>query len=92
MIIRRIEPLSVAKVMATVYAGLGLIVGILVALIGMMGGGMFGGLGMGTAFGFAGIIVFPILYACIGFVATYIGAAIYNWAAGIVGGIVIQTD
>ena len=43
-------------------------------------------------FGIAAIIVFPILYACIGFVMTLIMAALYNLVAGMVGGVEIDVQ
>ena len=37
--------------------------------------------------GVGAIVFFPILYGCMGFVATLIGAWLYNVVAGLVGGI-----
>ena len=45
-------------------------------------GAMFGAL-----FGVGAIILFPIFYGCMAFVMTLIQAALFNVAAGIVGGI-----
>jgi hypothetical protein len=93
MVIRRIEPVPAAKVMGTLYALLGFIIGVCVALVSLAGGlasARLGGFGLG--FGIGAIIVAPILYGVIGFLITLLGAALYNWAAGRVGGIQIQTE
>ena len=86
MIIKRIDPMSFAKIFAVIYAAMGLILGVLFALFGSL----FGRAGAG--FGFASIILFPILYGVIGFIATAIMALIYNAAAGSVGGMQIDTE
>ena len=64
MIIKRVEPVSFAKVMGTIYALMGLILGVIFALIGSMAGSMgsvmpFGGIGI------AAIVVLPIVYGLI---------------------------
>ncbi len=95
MVIRRVEPLSAAKVMGVVYVALGLIMGIIFAGFSVLGGMAAArpiGVGFGRGFGVAAIIIMPVLYGCIGFVMTLIGAAVYNWAAGVAGGIEIVTD
>jgi len=43
-------------------------------------------------FGAGAIIVFPIFYGLMGFISGLIGAAIYNFFAGWVGGIVVDLD
>jgi hypothetical protein len=43
--------------------------------------------GLATMVGVGAIVIFPILYGCIGFVATIIGVWLYNVMAGLVGGI-----
>lgn len=95
MVIRRVEPLAAAKVMGLVYAAVGIIVGIIFAAASLLGGlasARPAGVGFGAGFGVAAIIVLPIVYGCIGFIMTAIAAAVYNWAAGIAGGIQIQTE
>ncbi len=88
MIIKRIEPIPVAKLAGTVYAVLGFIAGIFLSLFSLMGGGA----AAGAIFGIGAVIFLPLLYGILGFVATLIGAWIYNAAAKRVGGIEIQTE
>lgn len=93
MVIRRIAPLSAAKVMAVVYAIIGLFIGAIISLIGFAGG--FGAATEAMPFagyGIAAIIILPIIYGCIGFLAMLAITLLYNWAAGIAGGIEIETD
>ena len=96
MVIRRVEPLAAAKVLALVYVAFGLIMGVIFAVFGSLLGGLVGQSGgrggLGAGFGVMSIIFMPILYGCVGFVMTLIGDVIYNWAASIAGGIQIQTD
>ena len=93
MVIRRIVPLSAAKVLAMVYAILGLCIGAVISLIGFSGG--FGSATpgvMGPLFGVGAIIILPLVYGAIGFIVILIMSWLYNWAARIMGGIEIQTD
>ena len=94
MTIKRIHPMSLAKVSGFLYAMLGLIIGLCVTLLSLAGAGKGGPLAgaFGAMFGVGAIIVFPILYGVIGFIGSLIGAALYNVAAGVVGGIVIDTE
>lgn len=92
MIIRRIVPLSAAKVMAVVYGAIGLVVGACIALIGFAGGFPQEAMPFGAAMGIAAIIILPIVYAGIGFLAMLLITSLYNWAAGITGGIEIETS
>ncbi len=92
MVIKRIEPVSAAKISAVLYALMGFLIALLFAAIGSMAGGL-----AQTAFPFAGagvaaIIIIPIVYGCIGFIATLIMAALYNLVAGWVGGVQIQAE
>jgi hypothetical protein len=106
MVITRVNALSVAKVAAVVYAGIGLIAGLLFALIGRIalgaalagvegaGGGLAARDGVGLAgafFGVGAIIIMPICYAVLGFIGSFIAALIFNFAAGITGGIEVET-
>jgi hypothetical protein len=88
MIIKRIDPMSFAKLNGVMYAAIGLIAGLFFALVGrgLGGGGMMG------SFGMAAIIVLPIIYGVFGFVVTAIFAMIYNLVAGWVGGIKLEVE
>lgn len=94
MVIRRVGPLSVAKVSGLIYAILGLFFGGLMSLFSMVGAafaphGSDAGF-MGMAFGVAAIIILPIFYGIVGFILSLIGAALYNLIAGMVGGVEIE--
>jgi hypothetical protein len=95
MVIKRVGPLSCAKVAAALYVIVGVVIGSFISL-GSMAGGMVSDepwiAGMGAAIGIAAIIVLPIVYGCLGFMATLIGAWLYNIAAGIMGGIEIDVQ
>jgi hypothetical protein len=96
MVITRVNPVSVAKVAAVLYAGIGLIAGALFSLIGMVGVGaaLAGTEGAGFLsglFGVGAIIFLPICYAIFGFIGSFIAALIFNFASGLTGGIEIET-
>ena len=92
MIIRRIVPLSAAKVMAVVYGAIGLFIGVCVALVGFAGGFPKEQMPFGAALGIGAIIILPIVYGGIGFLAVLLITSLYNWAAGITGGVEIETE
>lgn len=94
MIVKRVGPLSVAKIAGLLYALMGLLLGALFSLISVAGfaaGGAKEGL-PGMLFGVGAIIVLPIFYGVLGFVFTLIGAAIYNLIAGWVGGVELEVQ
>lgn len=96
MTITRVNALSVAKVAAVLYAGVGLIAGALFSLIGMVGvgtalAGVEGAGFMGAIFGVGAIILMPIVYGIFGFIGSFIFASIFNFAAGMTGGIEVET-
>jgi hypothetical protein len=96
--VKRIAPGSAFKVGLVVYAFLGLIVGICMALFSMVagslgslaGGGVPGARTLGYGFGLGAIIIFPILYGIVGGIGGVIAAAVYNLAAGWVGGLEVD--
>jgi hypothetical protein len=93
MVIKRVAPLSVAKVAGSLYAFLGLCIGALVSLLSLAGSAFSGeGSGFGALLGVGAIVAFPILYGGFGFIFTLIAAALYNVIAGMVGGIEIETQ
>lgn len=91
MVLKRFGVLSVGKFMAVMYAIIGLIFGVLIAAMSLIGGGMFGGdggaMGMMGGFGMLSIVVLPLLYAIIGFIAGLIGGFLFNVTAKLSGGI-----
>jgi hypothetical protein len=90
MVIKRIGPVSCAKITGTLYAILGIVVGAIFSLASLAGAfapDTSGGAGLGAIIGIGAVVVFPVLYGGIGFVATLIGAWLYNVTAGLVGGI-----
>lgn len=94
MIVKRIGPMSLAKISATLYALIGFIIGAIVSAVSMIGGALGGsdaGM-MGMIFGAAAVILLPLLYGCMGFVTSLIGASLFNLAAGWVGGIELDTQ
>jgi hypothetical protein len=96
MVVKRVGPLSAAKIAAIIYAIFGLVFGALFSLFGMAGalagGGENSGLGAGIMgmLGVGAIVMLPIFYACLGFVGTLIGALLYNMVASMVGGVEVD--
>lgn len=92
MVIKSIGVLSVGKLMAFLYAVLGLLFGILFSLFSLVGAAI-GGRDAGPimlVFGIGAFIFFPIFYGIIGFLAGIISSALYNLVASIVGGIEVE--
>jgi hypothetical protein len=93
MIIKRIGPVSCARISGLLYAVMGLILGAIISSIALAGG--FGSDNDGSAafggfMGVAAVVVLPICYGLLGFVATLIAAWIYNVAADVVGGVEVD--
>ena len=96
MVIKRVGPVSCAKISGTLYGIIGLIIGGVFSMMAMAGGfasdaSPFAA-GFGAVIGAAAIVVFPLFYGCLGFVATLVGAWLYNVVAGLVGGIEIEVQ
>lgn len=93
---------SVAKMYALIMFVVSLLIavpyGLIIIVISLMGSSSLRGDeawlmgGGGIIAGIAIMIVLPILYAIIGFIAGVIGSLIYNIFARIVGGIEIEVD
>ena len=91
MVIRRISPFSAAKMSATLYALLGLLMGALLTLLSFtsLTAGMRA---YGALFGVGAIIILPIVYGVIGFVTGGISAFCFNIAASVAGGLEIDAS
>ena len=81
--LRRFGVLQTARVLGILYALLGLLLAPIFAF-----GSMFGP--EQDQFGLVFALILPAIYGLLGFVMTVICAAIYNWMAGLVGGISLE--
>ena len=93
MVVRRVNPISFAKVSGVIYAILGLLSGAMFALVSHGGAGRGpGGALFDAVFGVGALVFMPIGYGVVGFLFSLILAVLYNGVARFVGGIEIQTD
>ncbi len=83
--VRRFGVLQTAKVVAVLYALIGLVFVPIFLIVSMVSPDK-NQLGMGFS------LLMPILYGVLGFVFTAISCAIYNLVAGFVGGIEVELD
>lgn len=94
--LKRLNPMSVAKLQGLLGVIGGLIVGILVAIFTSIAGsalqqaGGQGGSGLAFLGGVGAIVGMPIMYGVVGFIGGLIGAWLYNLVAKWVGGIEIE--
>lgn len=86
-VLRKLGVLSVAKVQAVLMAVIGFIMGIFSAISGTIIGTLAGSAALGASLGLLSIVIFPVVYAFIGFVGGAISAFLYNLVAGWIGGI-----
>jgi hypothetical protein len=91
MVLKKIGAMSCAKVSGVLYAAMGLIIGFFFSLISVFAA-MFGssghdGAAFGFLFGIGAVILMPIFYGVIGFVATLIAVSIFNFIVNYTGGI-----
>jgi hypothetical protein len=97
-IIRRVSPLSLARVQGLIMAGVGLLFGVVFAGFGTLIGTVAksqgdGGLGvLAGFFGLGMVLVLPVFYGAIGFVGGFIAGWLYNLAAKYVGGIQVEME
>jgi len=98
MTIRRVDPMSAARLVGTLYALLGFLVGAGVTAAATLFSTYFGPAyqpGWGSwrmLFGAGAILGMPVLYGAIGFLGALLLTALYNWLAGLVGGIVVDVE
>jgi hypothetical protein len=83
--VRHLHPVQAAKVMAVVYGIIGLI---FIPLFFVFSAFLPTEERMGVVF----LLVLPVIYAIIGFIGTLIAAAVYNFAAGWVGGFAVDLE
>lgn len=98
MIIKRVDPMSVAKIAGVLYGGMGLLFGAFVAAMSLLSSGTAAAAGrpgppvVNAMFGLGAVVAMPLLYGGMGAVMSFLGALFYNWVAGMIGGIQIETE
>jgi hypothetical protein len=102
MTIRRFGVLSVAKIYGLLWFILGLVIGVLYGLFFIIFGAAISAMGPGRdstaggvstiVIGIVAIIVVPIFYGLIGFIAGAISALVYNVTAGVIGGVKFELE
>ena len=102
MVIRKVGVLSLGKLMAVMYAGIGLVIGGLYALFAVLGGGAMMALGgesdsalgggMMIGMGLAAIVLAPVFYGVLGFIGGIISAFFFNLAAKYTGGLELEVQ
>ena len=98
MTLKSVGVLSCAKVAGLLYGLMGLLFGALFSFLSVLGlafGSAQGdaeGAFLGLVFGVGAVILLPIFYGVLGFIATAIGAALYNLIAKMAGGIELELE
>ncbi len=97
MVLKRVGVFSLGKVAGILYAVFGLIAGgilSLVAIVGAAAGAAAEGWEalFAVLFGVGAVIVLPLLYGLMGFIGGLITAVIYNFVAGVAGGVVLELE
>lgn len=97
MIIKKLDVLSVGKITGIIAASFGLIAGLLLLVFGSLFAGLAGAAGEGSPLaalggGVIGVVALPVLYGIAGFIGGVLQAVVYNLAAGVIGGVRIETE
>jgi len=97
--LRHITVMQFALVVAVLYALIGVLLGLMwwlvlspIMMAGMKASMGAQGVGALAGIGIFAVIVFPIMYGIIGFIAGLIYAALYNLVAGWTGGIEMRLE
>jgi hypothetical protein len=85
--LRRFTIGQTSKVVGTLYGLMGLIF-----LLFILVASVLSSKGPGVVLGVVLALIMPIAYGVGGFIFTAIACALYNWVAGMVGGIEVQLD
>jgi len=98
MILKRIGPLSLGKIMGILYGFLGIFIGIVFSGIGLIGyliGQSIDSSAEPIAsilFGIGGLFILPLLYGLMGFLSGVVTAAIYNVIVKFIGGLELEFE
>lgn len=92
LLVNKIGPMSLGKLLGLMYAIFGLIIGALMSLISM-GNMMYGGFGARIMmFGIGAVIAFPIFYGIMGFISGILIGLFYNFISGFTGGLEMEVE
>lgn len=91
MVLKRIGPISCAKISGVLYGLIGLIVGLIFSLVALVGAAI-GGSGSSALFGIGAVIILPIFYGGLGFVGGALTAWLYNLIASRIGGLEVEFE
>ncbi len=83
--VRRFSVAQTAKVVGLLYVVMALIFMPIVLIVAFVSP-------QESAFSVGVALALPIIYGVLGFIFTAIGCALYNWVAGMVGGIEVELD
>lgn len=94
MVLKRIDPTSVAKVMGIGYLVMGLLLGVFFTGLSLVRSVAAPMATSTTAklFGVGSIVIWPIFYGVLGVISGFISAWVYNWIASTVGGIKLEFE
>jgi hypothetical protein len=99
MVIRRVNPISAAKVGGMLGILLGLVIGVCISLFALVFGGAMAaasdepaGAFFGMFMGVGAIVILPIFYGVFMFIMGAIQAALYNVAARWAGGLEVDAS
>ena len=91
--LRSVGVLSSAKILAVIQGAIGIVIGFIFLIFALVGAAF---MPAQQRLGMIGMIVvavlMPVFYGVIGFVMGAVWAAVYNLAAGSIGGIELQLD
>lgn len=98
MIVKKVGPVSLGKILGIIYAFFGFIIGLFFSFF-MLIGTIFGSIIedspeplVGLIFGFGSVVAFPVFYGLMGFLGGIITAGLYNVTSRWVGGIEIELE
>lgn len=97
MQLKRIGPLSLARLAAGLYGAIGLFIGLIFALAALVGASIAGATGessplIGLVFGVGAVVFLPIMYGVLGALLALVVASLYNLLAGWLGGVEVTLE
>ena len=95
MVLKSIGVFSMAKMLGALYAVAGFLIGLLFALASVVGAGFADAGAEGVwalMFGVGSVIILPVFYGVMGFLAGALMSVIYNVVAGLAGGVELNLE